>query len=507
MTSAAPTSPSFQSRKGVARPAAASDSMRAALAIRSVCAWLLFAGVLLAVCALTNGDDLDSPMIARALVFSSPLLLLVARGHLGARSVSYPTVTLATLVLWELGLGPSMVTSALRAPPFVYSEDAVLVGGFVFAAWWWVYAIVAGPAPAVAPTPASATSKSVSRLPYFGIVALWAFVTAWSAFRGHLSNYDQSEFKVGGFDAAVAFFYITLTPLMPSIAVLAWHRWESATRVPFAIGLIVAAMLVLFLSGGRSQFVYALLVIVILLRPLGAPFRLLWLGAALGTLNVLFIALIAYRTALQDTNRAGSSFVKEVTAASSAVSAVSDPTSRAVARVNAQDNVKSRLAYAPQYFVAVSHVLARGANLSLTMMKAPLQVIPTVILPNKNALADEYDLENNLQASGSYPPIDLSPSPILEWVFDFGVFIAPFGGALFGLLARFVDGRLARSREISLASWILLGSIARTLQSFEGGTDGLLMGLREPLALAGFAALLAYLAKTFTMPRTSLGFQ
>ncbi len=471
------------------------EAEKLTLFARAFVAWLAFSALLAASSAATVAGGFDPEMAWLALLFTSPMLLLIARGHLGWGSLAYPTLCLAAFMTWQMGLGPSMVAQPRSAMPFTYSDEAVTIGNIVYVAWGWIYALAAGAAPK--PHGPAAPARPESLAPYVGIFALWAFVTAWSAATGHLSNYDASgsDLRAGGFDAAFSFFYIVLTPLMPSIAVLLLWQTQSSRRRALALAAGAASLFVLFLAGGRIQFVWAFLTTVVLLRARRARFRPALVIAGAAATAVISVALIAYRTALLDPGRHSDGVSGEIEAARSAMTVAADAGERQAATEDASENVRQHLAYAPQYFVAVDYVLGNGPTLAPTMLRGLVQAIPTFVEPRKNQWVDEIDLEATMVRCGRWPDIDLSPSPLLEWVFVFGVFFAPLGGALFGALGRWIDRAMASPRAPTLARYLLLGSAAKVLLGFEGDTSALTINMREPAALAAFAALLGYLGR------------
>jgi hypothetical protein len=479
----------------LAEPGGAEHVEKLSLAARAFFAWVAFSALLVASSTLTVARSFDPDMVWLGLLFTSPMLLLISRGHLGWRSVDYPTIGLAAFVTWQMGLGPSMVAQPRSAMPFFYSDEAMTIGNVVYACWGWLYAAASGEAPRSRGASAPAPPEPLA--PYVGIFVVWTFVTAWSALGGHLSNYDASgsELRAGGVDTAFAFFYIVLTPLMPSIAVLLARQAHSRGPRVLALAAGGASLLVLFLAGGRIQFVWAFLTTVVLLRARRAPFRpALVLGGAAAT-ALVSVALIAYRSALLDAGRRTHGLSGQVEAAASAVTETADAGDREAVTEDASENVRQHLAYAPQYFVAVDYVLGNGPTLAPTMLRGLVQAIPTFIEPNKNQWVDEIDLESTMVRSGRWPDIDLSPSPLLEWVFVFGVFFAPLGGALFGALGRWVDRAMAAPRMLTLARYLLLGSAAKVLLAFEGDTSALTINMREPAALAALAALLGYFGR------------
>jgi hypothetical protein len=308
---------------------------------------------------------------------------------------------------------------------------------------------------------------------------------------GRITNYDPNdpELAAGGSANAVFLLYTALSMMVIPVALLMWNRCESGMRIPLLGATILACILVLFAAGGRSQFLVSLALAAVFLRRLGARLRLTTAGAAVAALLAISLAITSYRGALQQDLSNDSGTSRQIEAATRAIAAAADNTSRQAVMEDADANVTVRLAYAPFYFVAVDYVLQHGPSLTPHFLQGPLLWIPTILAPSKNEWAHSFDLRRDMYLTGRYPALDLDLSPILEWVFDVGIILAPLGGILYGFLARLIDRALDDPPHLSLARWIIIASFAKTLFAFESSGDYLFMSMREPLVVAVVAAL------------------
>jgi hypothetical protein len=131
----------------------------------------------------------------------------------------------------------------------------------------------------------------------------------------------------------------------------------------------------------------------------------------------------------------------------------------------------------------MDHTLEFGPNWSLSPLSPVIQSIPSFMWPEKNEFASGMNMEDQVLAMPGVPTTDFGFSPIAEFVFQFGLWLAPLGGLLYGLACRLVNATCRRALAGGPASIAWLACVV-SLSYFDAGTAAF-SSLREPLVLAG----------------------
>jgi len=131
----------------------------------------------------------------------------------------------------------------------------------------------------------------------------------------------------------------------------------------------------------------------------------------------------------------------------------------------------------------MDHTLEFGPNWSLSPLSPVIQSIPSFIWPEKNEFASRLSMEDEVLAMPGVPATDFGFSPIAEFVFQFGLWLAPLGGLLYGLACRIVNATCRRAMAGGPAGIAWLACVV-SLSYFDAGTTAF-ASLREPLVLTG----------------------
>jgi hypothetical protein len=165
-----------------------------------------------------------------------------------------------------------------------------------------------------------------------------------------------------------------------------------------------------------------------------------------------------------------------------------DERARSAAFRDASDNVRSRLGASTVLFLTMDHALEYGPNLSPSPLESVVRLVPSFIWPSKNEVADSLSVELQVCALPGIHPTDFGLSPIAEFVFQFGPWVAPLGGILYGFACRLANTTSIRAASGGTAAIAWLGYFV-ALSYFDAGTTGLAY-VREPLILAAVLTVL-----------------
>jgi len=197
-------------------------------------------------------------------------------------------------------------------------------------------------------------------------------------------------------------------------------------------------------------------------------------------LPLVFLLMTTYREALRASDQT-TTLGNYLTVASDVTSSLNAKESRTTAFEGFETNAKRRFWYGQQFCMIVDEWLDHGAAVRGSLFAGAVRTIPTIIYAEKNQIADGLEFETALASLGTFPAIDLAPTPWMQWLFEFGMVGMLLGPIFYGLLIRAIERRMSRTRSLYEASfWLQLFAL---MFSPEHTTDMFALGARTMLIL------------------------
>jgi hypothetical protein len=444
---------------------------------RALLVWFSFAALILGMALFTQEMPFEWEAVSWSLLFAFPLGLSVLQGALGnAERFEYPNASFIILGLWVISMASSVIVDNPEAHlTFANSDLALLIGRWLFFLWCVVFVVVRGRVQVTA-TRIEPQLADMLALAFPILAALGYLVLS-----GRFSNYSGADLgivKVGSSGAvAISIGQSTLLSL-PGLLMLIALRANQLRPRRLATFAFFLTWPVLFLAGGRSQIGYAAGGCFFVARAVGLRFRPAVSIAIIAALPLVFFFMFTYRNALRESVTpmvTVSDFVDVAVDATSNV--LADEELRYSAVTSYSENTKLRLWYGPQFYAVVDEWMDGGAGFHGSFLEGMIRIFPSWLFPGKNDIADQYNIEALLVRTGRFPDIDLGPTPWMQWLFELGFLGILFGGAFYGLLARWTDARFSRTGSLYEALfWLGMVSFMGTA---EHTTDSLLIGARN----------------------------
>lgn len=449
----------------------------------------------------TQTSENPAEAVAFAVAFALPFSIVVRAGHLGRSSWRVPTPGAFVFIVWQLGLAPSMVS--LNAESYrtaFFSSEAVVVGRIVFFAWFLAYALALGraPAPCAVRDATCTADRQGNAIGFTVLLGLWAAVGAYAIQYNMLSTWGSipNSLAAGSVEASAGMLYGVLTAVVIPVALLVRLRGGSALKIA-AHGALLVGAVALFVYSQRRLWIFVIYLCLSTLYLCRGAIKLRWVVAAAGIALIGVGPLVWVYRGLRHTKGVSSSDAPQ-----QALQAVIDYSTNEDARADANlagtGNLATRLNISVALFGATEHVLRSGANWSPSILEPVVRSVPTVIWPDKNDVATSLSARAQLLKTGRFPEFDLAVSPVTEFVFELGVLLAPFGGALYGFMGRLVTA-LSSPAIRSLPIFVIWASLTTKLCYFDSGTNAI-MSMREPL---GIALVLEAMIRIFAASRSS----
>ncbi len=408
-------------------------------------------------------------------------------GHLGHRRWEVPTPGAFVFFFWLLSLSPSLVSLSDEArAAYRFTDLAVAYGRGTSLAWMILFAVGLGSAPANSP----AEQKPAKDLGvgFVFLATIWLVGASVASSHHMLSFWAAADAPAtGSTGMSLVLVYLALTPMILPLALFARVRGTGATRFVGTAFLAVGIGGLFVFSSRRLWLVslYACLSIVQAGVQAGRGVKLRWIAATVALALVGTGPLVwAFRSAQQAGTSAGTLEVAWTAVGDYAT----DERVRRDAAARSEGNLRSRLGISAILFGVTQDVLERGANFSPSLLEPLVRSIPSVIWPAKNEVAQGLSAQAQLHRMGRFPDVDLTVTPVTEFVLQVGPLWAPIGGILYGFLARLVNKWRQRAAT-SMPRFVAWLGLFIALSYFDGGTAAL-MGVREPL-LAALAIWLA----------------
>lgn len=448
--------------------------------MRSLVVTLGFAVVLTALSFALHDVALEPQHFGWALLLSVPIGLGVYLGGLGTDAIRPPSAALLTIAFWTATMAPSYILeSGFRQLDLYYSDDAIDLGRWLFVTWCFVFILAAGRAPQHGMR-AVVTPSSLLAIAVPVVVALQYVLV-----RGRFTNYqggDTGEALTSDLVFAISIGKIALVCL-PGFLLGASVLTETRTLARAARLAILPTLMLLVLTGGRGALAAMVGIVFLFARHAGMQLRVKWAVGALVALPLLSLVMYTYRVTLGASTDETASLEQLTSVASETtrdLAVAGDQRGEAVD--NFSSNLRMRLAMGPQFFTVVQWWMESGPAYEGTFQEGMIRVLPNVLFPGKNELAVEHNFELALMRTGRFPWVDLAPTPWMQWLYELGFVGVVIGGALYGLLVRLMERRIARSRrptELLFHAYLLsVVLIAETT------SDALLINIRDALVLA-----------------------
>jgi hypothetical protein len=456
----------------------------------------VLAAVLAVAAAVTGGAEEPIEIVALSITFAMPVALLARRGHFGWTKWELPNAGAFIFLFWQVGICPSLIRLAPEVRVMTtFSDEAVVYGRIITIAWFALFSFALGRAPR-APVEGAADRSDEFGIGFAALVVVWGFAAVIAARYDALSYYHGASIEpgpeVGSSDLSLVFFYFSLAPMMLPAAVLV--RFKGTRFVPtFATLALIVAVVGIFVFSSRRLWIVSLYLGLAVAQTCGPGLKKRWLVpavvvAALGVGPLVW----TFRG-----NRSGSQINDVVgNAWQSLTSYATDEEVREAASLTNADNLRVRMGLAGVIFTITDHELARGPNLSPTVLMPLVCAIPSVVWAGKIDFVQQFDAKKQFVDTGRFPPADMPVSPISEFIFQFGAIFAPLGGVLYGLAARLANASQRRAVS-SLPRFIAWLGLVIALSFFDGGTIAF-MATREPLALALVLWGITYVWQVFT---------
>jgi hypothetical protein len=456
---------------------------------------LAAAGTLL---AASMRDDDPLSVAGLALVGAMPVGILAAYGHFGRDRWELPTPGAFIFLFWLLGIGPALLAWTDYFASFLqFSPEAVPWARIVTFVWFLLFALAMGPAPQRSEPAEDHVGQWVT---FVTGLALWAIATSIAARNGGLSQYraTMAVNAVGGSDSAWEGIYNGMTPLVLPLGVAAAAQARPLLRA-LGVFAIAAGTAGLFVRSERREAVISVYLCLCMLRAYRV--RLSWRSTvpviAIAWLLTGPVVTLYRRYQLEDAATTDNPVQQ-------ALAATLDFAGNAKARARASEesarNLRDRLGVSTLLFAMTDVAMHQGAHGSPSFLEPLVRMVPTVLWPEKNDVAAGLNAETQFRSLDGVPDMDCGPSPIAEFVFEFGLWAGVLGGIAYGLVCRLINATSARSASAGPWGFAWLAAVI-SFAHFDGGTS-ILGALREPIAIAICAGLIASLARPPMVVRT-----
>lgn len=463
---------------------------------RVLFAWLPFSVLLLLLGLYSQGEPFQFQHFVLALWLSMPVGVAVLRGGLGEANspLQYPSLALLIVSAWILGVGPSLVVESEAARYFYrYTPIAMSLARVFFFCWCLVFSFASG-------RPRLQALSARATLPDFLACALVAGALALYLVGAGMFSFYQTSGKLlqaGSTESLAVVLGMPLFTLLPPLFFLALLRWRGGLT-PYLLMLagFAASWGLLFLLGSRTTVASAVACIFVLCRGLGIQLRakvLVGLGIAMPALLVL---ILVYRTALAGNESQATNVSQFITVASDATSSLNKQQGQDDALALVSSNVRVRFWYGQQFCVLVDQWLDEGAMLRGSLLSGTIASLPTLLLKEKNALADDLNFEKLMHDSRRFPAIDLAPMPWMQWLYELGVFGLLIGTLLYAWFVRVIETRLSRTKSFYETLFLLEMFIC--ILAPEHTTDWLVLAARNTVADVLLVGLLAKIITWFS---------
>jgi len=380
---------------------------------------------------------------------------------------------------------PSMiVVDQTSRAMFDFDDVGVRWGRMLFLVWLWLCAVVVGRA---------ATGQVRWKLhnASYGALAIASLVLFVMLFdNGYLFAYLGLENAIAGSAASVvALLGAPFLKTMLGVHALAFATRRTGRMV--AAGYFLVTLVFVFASGVRHYQLIGVVLLLCLLRATGARPSLRLAGIAAGVTLTLLVLVVAYRNAQS---------IDPDQLRRAPIAALTSTDGGAVNQTLA--NLSTRLWYGPQFFAVVSHYLSNGAAFSDTWKEGFINFVPTALFPDKAVAAYDHAIEFELYQTGRFQRVDLSPTPWLHALFDYGVLGLIGFAILYALALRWLD-RALLTRPVTWARWFVFSSIVYALALPEAKLDAVVGELREPLLIAALLVVTETLLRSIEPSRVA----
>lgn len=453
----------------------------------------LLAVVLYGLAAATQHGTNTLETLGLAAICSLPFALIVRGGHLGRTRWELPSAGAFIFLMWEFGLGPSIIAVNPNSVDVTYfSDGAVTVSRVIFVVWFFLYGLALGPAPLAhlqIEQSRHPRRKTRDLAGFCSLIVIWSAATfvaarfnmlsAWGASGDHLAEKGSAE-SGGGL------LYVYLAQIIVPVAVYARLVDTGAIR-RLASVVMPVGFLLLFIYSQRRIWVAVIYLCIYTHFLYRRRLTIRWVAPILAT---GFIGLGPLVWAYREIRTSGSGEHATIQLYQSA----RDYFTRSDTRDKADGNslaLESRLNISSVLMGTVEYVLREGPNLSPSFLSGVLVNVPTFIWREKSDFAEPLKARYQLLATGHFLQTDLAVSPITEFTFQLGA-AGSLGGALYGYLARLCT-RYACSTWKSMTRFVIWASFVINLSLFDAGTDPL-VAQREMLVLLFFIAISGELA-------------
>jgi hypothetical protein len=418
---------------------------------RALFVWLFFSLILLSLGLYSQGELFELSHCALALGLSLPVAVAVVRGGLGDAEtgrLQYPSLTLMVVSAWILTVGPSLVVESEASRYLYHYSDAALTLGRVFFFAWCLLFVVASGKPRL-----QEIRTRPSMADFIALVTVTLVIAAFLVRSGIFSFYqagrDRTAPVAGTTESVATVLGAPLFMLLPSLLFLLLMRMQArASRTLIVLLGFLGSWTLLFLLGSRTSVAVAVACCLLFCRGLGLRLRanvIVGLGVALPAALML---ILVYRTALGVTHVGVNTVSQYLSIASEATVALNEENAQSNAIEMVSNNARVRMWYGQQFCVLIDQWLDEGAALRGTIFSGVISSLPTLLVSDKNALADELNFEVALFQSQRFPEIDLAPTPWMQWLYELGILGIVVGPLLYAWLARVIQSRLSKTRSL-----------------------------------------------------------
>jgi hypothetical protein len=379
------------------------------------------------------------------------------------------------------------------------SDQAVFLGRVLFLLWCIVFTIAAGrPSPDLIRLKPRTADTVALCVPI--VIALTSQLV-----RGQFTNYQAGQ-AAGNFGDTKIIIAISLgrntLVFLPGLSLMLARRARTQGLIWLSRTIGVASVLLMLLTGGRSTIAFATGYAFLFARLTGMRFRLGVSVAAVLAVPLAFLFVFTYRIALSSADLEIASLSELTSIATNTASTLADggkDRGQAVADFSA--NVRVRMGIGPQFNAVVESWLAKGPAFEGTFLDGLISVLPVYIFPDKNKLAVTHNFELALQRRGILPEIDLSPTPWMQWLYEFGVAGILIGATLSGRVVRFLERRIIHTQStFEIVFWTYLLS---AIYPAEMTIDAIFLVARDAGVLVTCGWLLAGLWRLATSVTSS----
>jgi hypothetical protein len=297
----------------------------------------------------------------------------------------------------------------------------------------------------------------------------------------------------GGLAASVVVAGIPLFTILPPLFLLAVTRAPSRVTKVAAWLAFAGSWAAVFFLASRTSVAVAIAACLLLARRLQLVVRPLTVMGVAALLPAVLVLMMAYRTALVSSDEGALTLGQYVSVATDATSSLENQEQRASLLRDISTNVRVRLWYGQQFCVVVDNWLEHGAELRGSFLSGLAGSLPSLLFPDKNAIAASYDIEYLLQSIGLFPIGDLGPMPWMQWLFELGMLGGVCGALFYGGLVRVLERRISATSSVyELVLWLELFIV---LWTPEHTTDGLVMSARNTLVVIALVAPCAFVLR------------